>query len=66
MLHPLSVMPEARVTCRIQRTFTALSRSRATASPAFAPWALSGLKRIVAPLLPPVPLALSYVPAACL
>lgn len=45
--------------------FTVSRRSRAFARPALAPQLASGLKRIVAPLLPPVLESLSYVPAAC-
>ena len=45
--------------------FTGSRKSRAAFRPALAPWALSGAKRMVAPLLPPVPVALSKVPLAC-
>lgn len=42
------------------------SRLRASPRPALAPWLHSGAKRMVPPLLPPVLVAASYVPALCL
>lgn len=45
--------------------FTGSRKSRAAFNPAFAPWSPSGAKRMVAPLLPPVFVWVSYVPDAC-
>ena len=45
--------------------FTGSSRSRMMLRPALSGSSLSGANRMVAPLHPPVPSCLLYVPAAC-
>ena len=48
-----------------KRRLTGSRKARAVASPAFSGSAASVLKRMPAPLEPPVPLASSYVPLLC-